>query len=82
MRSVIALSAAAFASLSAAQATSQNNYPYTIDPNSVSTSDRGVYRRLPPGISKADTFRHLVFKPKGPMSSHLPATTRRHHHDH
>ncbi|OAL07745.1 hypothetical protein IQ06DRAFT_14784 [Phaeosphaeriaceae sp. SRC1lsM3a] len=43
MRSVIALSAAAFASLSAAQATSQNNYPYTIDPNSVSTSDRDTW---------------------------------------
>lgn len=44
MRSAITLSVAALASLSAGQATPQNNYPYTIDPESVSSSDRGVYR--------------------------------------
>lgn len=43
MRSVTALSVAALASLSAAQTTPQNNYPYTIDPNSVSSSDRSAY---------------------------------------
>ncbi|KAL6702947.1 hypothetical protein ACN47E_000789 [Coniothyrium glycines] len=43
MRSVIALSAAAFAGLSAAQATSQYNYPYTIDPNSVSQANRDYW---------------------------------------
>jgi hypothetical protein len=44
MRSSIALSVAALASLSAAQTTPQNDYPYTIDPNSVSSSDKGVFR--------------------------------------
>jgi len=41
MRSIIALSAAAFAGLAAGQATPQYNYPYTIDPETVSQSDRG-----------------------------------------
>jgi hypothetical protein len=40
MHSAIVLSVAALAGLSAAQATPQLNYPYTIDPNSVSQSDR------------------------------------------
>lgn len=40
MRSTIALTLASLASLSAGQATPQNNYPYRIDPNSVSSSDR------------------------------------------
>jgi len=38
--SILALGTAAFAALSAAQGTSQQNYPYTIDPNSVSEADR------------------------------------------
>ncbi|KAF1360645.1 hypothetical protein EJ07DRAFT_155071 [Lizonia empirigonia] len=40
MRSTLALSFAAFAGLAAAQTTAQNDYPYRIDPNSVSLSDR------------------------------------------
>jgi hypothetical protein len=40
MRSAIALTIAALASFSAGQTTPQNNYPYRIDPNSVSSSDR------------------------------------------
>jgi hypothetical protein len=43
MRSTITLSIAALASLSAGQATPQNNYPYRIDPDSVSSTDRGPY---------------------------------------
>jgi hypothetical protein len=43
MRSAITLSVAALASLSAGQATSQNDYPYRIDPNSVSLTDRGAW---------------------------------------
>jgi hypothetical protein len=39
MRSAIALS---FAALAAAQSTPQLNYPYTIDPNTVSQGDRGT----------------------------------------
>ena len=42
MRSIFALSIAAFAGLAAAQTTSQNNYPYTIDPDSVDQSTRGM----------------------------------------
>jgi hypothetical protein len=42
MRSAIALSVAALAGLSAGQATIQNDYPYRIDPDSVSQSDRGM----------------------------------------
>ncbi|KAH9879418.1 hypothetical protein J1614_002858 [Plenodomus biglobosus] len=38
--SILALSAAAFAGFAAAQSTSQQDYPYTIDPNTVSESDR------------------------------------------
>jgi hypothetical protein len=45
MHSAIVLSVAALAGLSAAQATPQLNYPYTIDPNSVSQSDRGMWFR-------------------------------------
>lgn len=40
MRSTLALSFTAFAGFAAAQSSSQNNYPYTIDPQSVSGSDR------------------------------------------
>ncbi|CAO2657071.1 Nn.00g058740.m01.CDS01 [Neocucurbitaria sp. VM-36] len=40
MRSVFALGVAAFAGFCAAQDSTQNDYPYTIDPNSVSDSDR------------------------------------------
>ena len=40
MRSTLALSFAAFAGFAAAQSSSQNDYPYTIDPQSVSGSDR------------------------------------------
>ncbi|KAF3046664.1 hypothetical protein E8E12_011489 [Didymella heteroderae] len=40
MRSTLALSIAAFAGFAAAQTTAQNNYPYRIDPESVSSSDR------------------------------------------
>ncbi|KAJ4992073.1 hypothetical protein SVAN01_02394 [Stagonosporopsis vannaccii] len=40
MRSTLALSFAALAGFAAAQSTPQNNYPYTIDPESVSSSDR------------------------------------------
>jgi len=43
MRSAIALSIAAFAGLTAAQETTQMNYPYTIDPSSVDQSTRGMY---------------------------------------
>lgn len=42
MRSIFALGLAAFAGLSAAQSQPQNDYPYTIDPQSVSESDRGM----------------------------------------
>ncbi|KAI8940053.1 hypothetical protein NX059_003772 [Plenodomus lindquistii] len=38
--SLLALSAAAFAGFASAQSTSQQNYPYTIDPSTVSDSDR------------------------------------------
>jgi hypothetical protein len=40
MRSTFALSFAAFAGFAAAQSTVQNDYPYRIDPNSVSDSNR------------------------------------------
>ncbi|KAL1609358.1 hypothetical protein SLS59_001724 [Nothophoma quercina] len=40
MRSTLALSFAAFAGFAAAQTTAQNDYPYRIDPSSVSDSDR------------------------------------------
>lgn len=40
MRSIFALSMLALAGLSAAQDQQQQNYPYTIDPNSVSSADR------------------------------------------
>ncbi|KAJ4383024.1 hypothetical protein N0V86_002251 [Didymella sp. IMI 355093] len=40
MRSTLALSVAAFAGFAAAQSSVQNNYPYRIDPDSVSSSDR------------------------------------------
>lgn len=43
MRSVIAVSVAALVSLSAGQATAQNDYPYRIDPDSVSSSDRDTW---------------------------------------
>ncbi|KAF1912658.1 hypothetical protein BDU57DRAFT_523066 [Ampelomyces quisqualis] len=43
MRSAIALSAAVLASLSAGQATPQNDYPYRIDPDSVSSTDRQTW---------------------------------------
>ncbi|CBX95220.1 hypothetical protein IAQ61_004044 [Plenodomus lingam] len=38
--SILALGTAALAGFSSAQTTSQQNYPYTIDPNTVSESDR------------------------------------------
>jgi hypothetical protein len=41
MLSTFAISAAAFASLSAAQSVAQQNYPYTIVPSSVPESTRG-----------------------------------------
>lgn len=40
MRSTLALSFAAFAGFAAAQTTAQNDYPYQIDPNSVSEANR------------------------------------------
>lgn len=40
MRSVFALGLMAFAGFAAAQDQPQNNYPYTIDPDSVAGSDR------------------------------------------
>ncbi|KAF1936734.1 hypothetical protein EJ02DRAFT_459268 [Clathrospora elynae] len=40
MRSVFALSIAGFAGFCAAQSTIEQNYPYTIDPNTVSEADR------------------------------------------
>ncbi|KAF9699805.1 hypothetical protein EKO04_002332 [Ascochyta lentis] len=40
MHSTLALSFAAFAGLAAAQSTSQNDYPYRIDPQSVSSANR------------------------------------------
>jgi hypothetical protein len=43
MRASIALSVAALAGLSASQASVQDNYPYRIDPNSVSDSDRQTW---------------------------------------
>jgi len=43
MRSTFALTIATVAGLSAAQSTQQFNYPYTIDPNSVSSSDRSTW---------------------------------------
>ncbi|KAH4221543.1 hypothetical protein HBI56_127390 [Parastagonospora nodorum] len=43
MRSAITFSIAALASLAAAQDTPQLNYPYTIDPDSVSSSDRDAW---------------------------------------
>jgi len=43
MRSVFALSIAAFAGFSAAQTTVQSNYPYSIDPNSVDQSTRDYW---------------------------------------
>lgn len=45
MRSTITFSIAALASLAASQDTPQLNYPYTIDPDSVSSSDRGPFTR-------------------------------------
>jgi hypothetical protein len=42
MRSVFALSIAAFTGLVAAQDTTQQNYPYTIDPETVDQSTRGM----------------------------------------
>lgn len=82
MRSAIALSVAALASLSAAQTTPQNDYPYTIDPNSVSSSDKGVFRRWTLFTIDTDRPSHLVPEPEGAMPAHLPAAARRHHHDH
>ncbi|KAF2030081.1 hypothetical protein EK21DRAFT_112372 [Setomelanomma holmii] len=43
MRASIAFSVAAMAGLSAGQASIQNNYPYRIDPDSVSKSDRQTW---------------------------------------
>lgn len=43
MRSTLALAATALAGLAASQDTPQNNYPYTIDPNSVSQGDRDAW---------------------------------------
>jgi hypothetical protein len=43
MRSTLALSVAAFAGLCVAQDTTQMNYPYTIDPNSVEESTRDYW---------------------------------------
>lgn len=43
MRATTALSIAALTTLSAAQATPQQNYPYRIDPDSVSSSDRDTW---------------------------------------
>lgn len=43
MRSTLALSVAAFAGFAAAQTTAQNNYPYRIDPDSVSSSNRRTF---------------------------------------
>ncbi|KZM26333.1 uncharacterized protein EKO05_0002206 [Ascochyta rabiei] len=40
MRSTLALSLAAFAGLATAQTTTQNDYPYQIDPQSVSSANR------------------------------------------
>ncbi len=40
MRSTFAISFAAFAGLAAAQSTTQNDYPYRIDPESVSSANR------------------------------------------
>lgn len=42
MRSTLALSVAAVAGIAAAQSSTQSNYPYTIDPNSVPSSTRGM----------------------------------------
>lgn len=47
MRSTLALSFAAFAGFAAAQTTAQNDYPYRIDPSSVSDSDRRTYEPQP-----------------------------------
>jgi hypothetical protein len=76
MRASIALSVAALAGLSASQTSVQDNYPYRIDPNSVSDSDR---RTCPNTLSKSHTnpARNLVQQPKSPMPTHLPATARR-----
>jgi hypothetical protein len=48
MRSTLALSIAAFAGFSAAQSTTQNDYPYTIDPNSVDERTRSTHFHLHP----------------------------------
>ncbi|KAJ8111308.1 hypothetical protein OPT61_g6061 [Boeremia exigua] len=42
MRSTLALSLAAFAGFAAAQSTVQNDYPYRIDPESVSSANRRI----------------------------------------
>jgi hypothetical protein len=46
MRSVFALTIAATASLGAAQSTSEQSYPYTIDPSTVDQSTRGKQDRV------------------------------------
>jgi hypothetical protein len=51
MRSTLALSIAAFAGLCAAQDTTQMDYPYTIDPNTVPEKTRGTQIHLHPPIT-------------------------------
>ncbi|KAF2013342.1 hypothetical protein BU24DRAFT_350530 [Aaosphaeria arxii CBS 175.79] len=69
MRSAIAVAAFAFATLSAAQSDPQQNYPYTIDPNSVSDADKAKWcldqtSQCPliclqqPGVTSQDTIEN------------------------
>lgn len=46
MHSIFTLSVAAFAGFCAAQSTSQNDYPYTIDPSTVTEDLRREYNHI------------------------------------
>lgn len=85
MRSVFALGIAALAGFTAAQTTPQMNYPYTIDPDSVPQSTRGMcYSGFCPPFASAvnsHTSRLLVLSEHGTMPAHLSPAAWRHLHD-
>jgi hypothetical protein len=85
MRSVLALGIAAFTGFTAAQSAAQNNYPYTIDPNTVPESTRGIYALPAPLVCLAiisHVFRLLVLSEYGSMPSHLSPAAWRQLHEH
>ena len=86
MRSVFALGIAALTGFTAAQTTPQMNYPYTIDPDTVPQSTRGMcYSGFCRGFASAVNLhvsRLLVLSEHGTMPSHLPPAAWRQLHEH